>query len=214
MSYTKFEYGKISLSSDSIKDNQTVEVSVAIKNTGNMDGKEVVQLYVRDLTGFDIRPDKELKGFEKVSLKKGEEKTVKIILDKRSFAMWNSDINDWYVPTGEYEILIGSSSSDIKDSAIINVTSTTKKAFEITRWTTAGDMMNNAEMRPLIIDFTTKNYGADKLADVEETDSNVPFSKKTLKEMYLNDPFRSMRGKGKTDEEIDKIVADFNKALE
>ncbi len=214
LSYTNFEYGKISLSSDSIKDNQTVEVSVKIKNTGNMDGKEVVQLYVRDLTGFEIRPDKELKGFEKVSLKKGEEKTVTITLDKRSFALWNSDINDWYVPTGEYEILVGSSCCEIKDSAIIHVTSTTKKAFEITRWTTAGDMMNNAEMRPLIIDFTAKTYGPDKLADEEETDSNVAFSKKTLKEMYLNDPFRSMRGKGKSDEEINKIVADFNKALE
>lgn len=220
LSYTTFDYGKISLSCDSMKDDQTVDVSLKIKNTGDIDGKEVVQLYVRDLTGYDIRPDKELKGFEKVSLKKGEEKTVTITLDKRSFAMWNSDIHDWYVPTGDYEILVGSSSSDIKDSAIIHVTSTTKKAFEITRWTTAGDMMNNAEMRPLIEEFIIKNYGAERLADSDPdeskvSDDNIAFTNKALKEMLFNDPFRLLRGKnGRTDADVNIIISDFNKALE
>ena len=88
LSYTTFEYKKLELSSDFIKDNQSVDVKVTVKNSGKVDGKEVIQLYVRDLTNFDRRPDKELKGFEKIFLKAGEEKTVTITLDKRAFAMW------------------------------------------------------------------------------------------------------------------------------
>lgn len=215
LSYTEFDYGLVKLSCDSMKDNETVDVSVKIKNSGKTDGKEIVQLYVRDMTASDSRPDKELKGFQKIFLKAGEEKEVTFTLSKRAFAYWNVDINDWYAATGEYEILVGSSSRDIHGSAIIFLKSTTKKAFEITRWTTPGDMMNNAEMKPLIEEFITKNYGADKIAEAEENNSNVAFSQKTLREMYLNDPFRSLRGRnGRTDADVNKIVEDFNNALE
>ncbi|MCR4579135.1 MAG: glycoside hydrolase family 3 C-terminal domain-containing protein [Treponema sp.] len=215
LSYTSFDYGKVELSCDSMSDDQTVDVTVSVKNSGSVDGKEVVQLYVRDLTGAEARPDKELKGFQKIFLKAGQEKEVTFTLSKRSFAYWNSDINDWYAPSGEYEILIGASSRDIRDSAIINIKSTTKKAFEITRWTTPGDMLNNAEMKPIITDFIVKNYGADKINEVDENSSNVAFSQKTMREMYLNDPFRSLRGRnGRTDADVNKIVKDFNKALE
>lgn len=218
LSYTNFEYSKIELDKSSIKDDESVEVSVKIRNTGDFDGKEVVQVYVRDLTNTEIRPDKELKGFEKVFVKKGEEKTVKITLSKRSFAYWSVDLHDWYVPTGEFEILVGSSSKDIKDSAIINLKSTTKRAFEITRWTTPGDMMNNAEMKPIITEFMKtelgEKYSENDSISSDEVNENVAFSSKTLREMYLNDPFRVMRGrKGRTDEDIDKIILDFNKKL-
>ncbi|WP_028509979.1 glycoside hydrolase family 3 C-terminal domain-containing protein [Ruminococcus sp. NK3A76] len=121
LSYTEFEYSDITLSADEIKDSDILTVTVNIKNTGKRDGKEAVQLYVRDTHSSVIRPEKELKGFEKVSLKAGESKRVVFKLDKRAFAYYNTDIKDWYVEYGQFEILIGSSSADIRQKASVYV---------------------------------------------------------------------------------------------
>ena len=110
LSYTTFEYSNLNISKNEILDTETVTVSVKVKNIGEITGKEVVQLYIRDIESSVIRPEKELKGFEKIELKPGEEKTVVFELDKRAFAYYNVDIGDWHVETGEFEILIGKSS--------------------------------------------------------------------------------------------------------
>lgn len=78
-----------------------------------MIGKEIIQLYVKDVTTSVIRTEKELKGFEKVELQPGEEKTVTFLLDKQAFAYYNVELKGWYVETGDFEILIGKSSKDI-----------------------------------------------------------------------------------------------------
>lgn len=124
LSYTKFEYSNIQLSKANIKDIETVKVSLKVKNTGPMAGAEIIQLYVSDLESTIFRPKKELKGFDKVFLKPGEEKIAEFTLDRRSFAYYNVDINDWHVEEGDFEILIGASSNDIRLRANIYVGST------------------------------------------------------------------------------------------
>ncbi len=124
LSYTSFEYSDIKLSADNIKDTDTVTVSFKIKNTGNVDGAEVAQIYVLDNESTVFRPKKELKGFKKVFLKSGEETEVSLTLGKRAFAYYNVNIHDWHVETGAFTVCVGSSSRDIKLSAVLNVEST------------------------------------------------------------------------------------------
>ena len=105
---------KVYSSNGNPTEKDTISVSVDVTNTGDMTGKEVVQLYVKDCTNSAIRPEKELKGFEKVALDPGETKTVTMELDKRSFAWYNTDLHELFAASGEYKILIGASSRDIR----------------------------------------------------------------------------------------------------
>lgn len=129
LSYTSFEYSDLKLSSDSIKDTDTVTVSFKIKNTGDVDGAEVAQIYVADKESTIFRPVKELKGFKKVLLKAGEEQQISVDLSKRAFAFYNVQLGDWMVETGEFDILVGASSRDIRLSQSITVTSTVDAAI-------------------------------------------------------------------------------------
>ncbi len=124
LSYTTFEYSDIKLSANSIKDTDTVTVSFKVKNTGAVDGAEVAQVYVNDVESTIFRPVKELRGFKKVFLKAGEEAEISIELDKRAFAYYNVNLGDWHVESGEFKILVGASSRDIRLEATINVEST------------------------------------------------------------------------------------------
>ena len=114
LSYTTFEYSGFRLSADKIKETDTLTVSFKIKNTGKVAGAEIAQLYVSDVESTIFRPVKELKGFKKVFLNPGEEKTVELALDSRAFAYYNVLIHDWHVESGDFKILIGASSQDIK----------------------------------------------------------------------------------------------------
>ncbi|MCH5320335.1 MAG: glycoside hydrolase family 3 C-terminal domain-containing protein [Eubacterium sp.] len=129
LSYTTFEYSDIKLSSDNIKDTDTVTVSFKIKNTGDVDGAEIAQVYVADKESTIFRPVKELRGFKKVFLKAGEEAEVSVDLSKRAFAFYNVELGDWMVETGEFDILVGASSRDIKLCATMTVTSTVDAAI-------------------------------------------------------------------------------------
>lgn len=124
LSYTTFEYSDLKLSADAIKDSDTLTVSFKIKNTGAVDGAEIAQIYVADKASTIFRPEKELREFKKVFLKAGEEKEVTLTLSKRAFAFFNINCNDWCVESGEFDILVGASSRDIKLTATVNVEST------------------------------------------------------------------------------------------
>ena len=113
LSYTNFSYSDIKLSSTSLKGNQTLTASVTITNTGQLKGKEVVQLYIHELVGSITRPVKELKGFEKIELKAGERKTVSFSITPKDLKFYNYDLKyDW--EPGEFEIMIGTNSKDVK----------------------------------------------------------------------------------------------------
>lgn len=121
LSYTTFEYSDIKVSADKITDTDTLTVSFKITNTGAVDGAEIAQVYVADKESTIYRPVKELKGFKKVFLKAGETVEVSIDLDKRAFAFYNVNIGDWCVEAGDFDILVGASSRDIKLTATVAV---------------------------------------------------------------------------------------------
>ena len=121
LSYTKFKYTAIKLSSTSIKDSDTVNVTFKIRNTGDVAGAEIAQVYVADKESTIFRPEKELKAFKKVFLEPGEQKEVTLSLDKRAFAFYNVKTHDWCVESGEFDILVGASSRDIRLKAKLKV---------------------------------------------------------------------------------------------
>jgi beta-glucosidase len=124
LSYTSFEYSDIKLSTESIKQSDELTVALKVKNTGNTAGSEIVQIYVRDDESTVFRPEQELKGFSKIYLEPGEQKEVKFTLDKRSFAYYNTKINDWDVESGDFTIMAGTSSRDIRLKAKVRITGT------------------------------------------------------------------------------------------
>jgi beta-glucosidase len=120
LSYTTFDYSQLQAPQES-KIGEPVHVSVTVKNAGDVHGKEVAQLYVGDKEASLPRPPKELKAFAKVTLLPGESTTVSFVLDRRAFAFYDPDQKGWCVEPGEYEILVGSSSRDIRARATVNL---------------------------------------------------------------------------------------------
>jgi len=119
LSYTQFEYSNLRLSSNSLKDGDVLKVTVDVKNIGDRAGKEVVQVYVRDVKSSVMKADKELKGFAKVELAPGETKTVEIELNERAFSHYVEHLGKFAVESGEFEILVGASSRDIRLSGTV-----------------------------------------------------------------------------------------------
>ncbi|UMQ42511.1 glycoside hydrolase family 3 C-terminal domain-containing protein [Chryseobacterium sp. Y16C] len=117
LSYTQFKYSDMNLSSTNLKGNQTLNISVNVANTGKYDGEEVVQLYIRDLFGKVVRPVKELKGFQKVFIKKGENKTLNFTLTPENLKFYDDELNyDW--EGGEFDIMIGTDSQNVQTKRI------------------------------------------------------------------------------------------------
>ena len=110
LSYTTFEYSNLKISSDIIKFKEKVKIAVDVKNTGNYDGQEVVQLYIRDLVGSVTRPVKELKGFEKIDLKKGETRTVTFEISSDDLKFYTIDMKN-EAEAGQFDVFVGGSSS-------------------------------------------------------------------------------------------------------
>ncbi|RZJ68489.1 MAG: glycosyl hydrolase [Flavobacterium sp.] len=114
LSYTTFQYGKVSSDKKTMAASDKITFSVTVKNTGKRDGSEIVQLYISDLKSSLPRPIKELKGFEKVNLKAGEEKTVSITVDKTALSYFDDKKHEWVAEPGDFEAIIGASSENIK----------------------------------------------------------------------------------------------------
>jgi beta-glucosidase len=113
LSYTHFTYSDLKLSTSKMKRNEVLDVSVTISNTGNYDGAEVVQLYLQDKFGSVVRPILELRDFQKIQLGKGESKTLHFSIDKEKLSFYDKDLH-WVAEPGEFKIMIGSSSADIR----------------------------------------------------------------------------------------------------
>ncbi|MBQ6163850.1 MAG: glycoside hydrolase family 3 C-terminal domain-containing protein [Clostridia bacterium] len=129
LSYTTFKYSGLKLSKKKIKDTETLTVSFKVKNTGKVDGAEIAQIYVKDDESTIFRPEKELRGFVKVFLKAGEEQTVSVELGKRAFAFYNTELGGWQVESGDFTVLVGASSRDIRLEGKVNVTGTDDAAI-------------------------------------------------------------------------------------
>lgn len=165
LSYTTFEYSNLTLDKSKMKDTDTLTVSVNVRNTGKVKGKEVVQLYVGMSESHTIRPVKELRGFEKIELEPGEEKTVTFTLAKRAFAYYRTDISDWYVESGDYTIMAAKSSRDIACTATVNVTSTTQIKRVYTMNSTIEEIMESPVGREILGKMMAQNPLAQADAD-------------------------------------------------
>ena len=203
LSYTTFEYSDIKLSASEIKDTDTVEVSFKIKNTGSVDGAEIAQVYVADKDSTIFRPEKELRAFTKVFLKAGEEKEVSLTLGKRAFAYYNVNIGDWHVETGEFDILVGASSRDIKLSAGIHVASTVDA--EIPNYKETAPAYYTADISEMTGEQWAAVYGQELPSAERDT------TKKITIYNCLDDASHTKWG-GKIGRLIKKVISNFGSA--
>jgi beta-glucosidase len=144
LSYTSFEYSNPAVSSAAFKDVDGLTVSVDVTNIGQVAGQEIVQIYVHDHKSKLARPPKELKGFAKIELQPGETKTVTIPLDFRAFAYYDPAYKRWITEEGEFDILIGASSADIRCTATVRLQSTLELPCRLNRESTVRDWLEDA----------------------------------------------------------------------
>lgn len=121
ISYTTFEYGKVVADKKEISINDKITFSINIKNTGSVKGAEIVQLYISDKKSSLPRPIKELKEFNKVFLNPGEDKTVTFTIDKSALSFFDADKHEWVAEQGDFEALVGASSTDIRSKVVFKL---------------------------------------------------------------------------------------------
>ncbi len=148
-SYTTFVYSAPAVSAATFRDVDGLSVSVAVTNTGQVAGKEIIQVYVHDRKSGLVRPPKELKGFAKVELAPGETKTVTIPLDFRAFAYYHPAYQQWITEDGEFDILIGASAADIRCAETVMLQSTVQLPCRLNRESTIRDWLEDPRGRPV-----------------------------------------------------------------
>ena len=215
LSYTTFACSDLKISNENPTDKDTITVSVDVTNTGNMAGKEVVQLYVKDCTSSTIRPEKELKGFKKVFLNPGETKTVTMELDKRSFAWYNTELHDWFAASGEYKLLVGTSSRDIHLEGRIHLNSSQELPMHVHMNTTLGELFRNPKTSETAKELIAKYISA---MNVGEESSSEAASEAVTEEMTeaMTDsmPLRALVSfGGYSREELTEIIKKLNKLV-
>jgi beta-glucosidase len=153
LSYTEFAYIDLVVSAQRFSNEDTLTVAVTVTNSGNTAGKEVVQLYVRDLEASVRRPDKELRGFHKVALAPGESQTVAFELTERDFAHYSTRHERWLAESGDFETLIGASSRDIRLRQTVTLQSEKQLNYRFSEYTFFREFWSNPELRPLVIEL-------------------------------------------------------------
>jgi beta-glucosidase len=193
LSYTSFSYTKIEADRDEINDNETINVKVTVTNTGNCSGEEIVQLYVHPTVCPVIRPEKELRGFEKIFLDAGERTTVKFSLSKRDFAYFDTSIHDWNAQ-GKFEVCAGGCCDDTPLKVPVTVHSTIKKKTYYTRQSHIADVLKNPEGAKIMTDLF--EHTGTKSGDIPD--------------WILGMPLRSLIMSGVSSQVIDRIVEKLN----
>lgn len=199
LSYTNFEYSDIKLKKKNLTKGEGAKVTFTIKNTGDVAGSEIAQVYVAKPESKIFRAPKELKGFVKIHLDPGEEKKVSVELDDRAFTFWNTATEDWCVESGEYKILVGASSRDIRLEAVAKMKSEDDEAIVDLR-ELAGVYFDGDPARAREDDFKVIYGGEFKLAPEITSDSlnnSIERSKdKGLAKFIYNTVDLAMKPKG------------------
>lgn len=191
LSYTTFSYDNLKVNRSTAKDTDTVTVSLDVTNTGDIAGAEIVQLYIRNPVGEEIRPEKELRNFAKVYLEPKETKTITMELNGRAFAYYHVGIHDWYVESGEYEILIGSSSRDIRLHYTIRITGTKEIPFVADETTTCEDVALFAKDTAPLDHMLRISGFAEHTSNVDD-ESMGAGTEELMKNMFSGTPLHSI----------------------
>ena len=203
LSYTEFEYMDPKISKERITDNDTVEVSIDIWNVGRYPGKETVQLYVSDNESKVTRPLKELKGFKKLFLNPGEKKTVTFTLDKRSFAYYNEALHDFHVESGDFTIMFGASSQDIRQTVSVHVESTVEVPLKVNLFTPIEDILDTKKGKEILAPMLEAALSGPS----EDTDLMGEGAAEMMRKMILEMPIGSLTNFGIVSaEEMEKMV--------
>lgn len=222
LSYTDFTYsnmkvtvnGKNAADVDVIKETDEIVVSADITNTGNCDGAEIVQLYIKNPVVYEIRPEKELRDFAKVFLKAGETKTVTFTLNARSFSYYETRIHDWYAESGDYEILLASSSRDIRLQDTVSITGSKKIPFVADYVTTCEDVELFAKDGSAL-DEMLRRSGFAEATDHDGDDSMGSGTADMMKAMFTGTPLHSIlsfSSEELTYEDIQDTIRKLNEA--
>ncbi len=187
LSYTQFVYENLTVSKKELRDDETLEVCVDVKNVGTRAGKETVQLYVSDRTQSAVRPVRELKAFDKIKLEAGEKKTVRFTLGKRAFAYWNEELKDWYCADGEYEIAVAKHSRDGGITEKVVLHSTARLPLQIDGNTTVEQLYAYPETRAVLQGLLQKNRPHDDGDKLGKHDDAM------MRAAYLQAPLRTVR---------------------
>lgn len=222
LSYTDFTYsnmkvtvnGKNAADVDVIKETDEIVVSADITNTGNCDGAEIVQLYIKNPVVYEIRPEKELRDFAKVFLKAGETKTVTFTLNARAFSYYETRIHDWYAESGDYEILLASSSRDIRLQDTVSITGSKKIPFVADYITTCEDVELFAKDGSAL-DEMLRGSGFAEATDHDGDDSMGSGTADMMKAMFTGTPLHSIlsfSSEELTYEDIQNTIRKLNEA--
>lgn len=222
LSYTDFTYsnmkvtvnGKNAADVDVIKETDEIVVSADITNTGNCDGAEIVQLYIKNPVVYEIRPEKELRDFAKVFLKAGETKTVTFTLNARAFSYYETRIHDWYAESGDYEILLASSSRDIRLQDTVSITGSKKIPFVVDYITTCEDVELFAKDGSAL-DEMLRESGFAEATDHDGDDSMGSGTADMMKAMFTGTPLHSIlsfSSEELTYEDIQDTIRKLNEA--
>jgi beta-glucosidase len=213
LSYTDFSYSNLVFDTLKINAGEMLNFKVDVTNTGEREGKEIIQVYVSDISAeqseFIDRPEKELKEFAKVCLAAGETKTVFFSLPPRAFQWWNTKISDWYCSGGIFEILIGASSENIRLRGKIEIVQKELLPFDINRNTLFRDIdadpRTSETLQKLLAEYCGK-YNREHGGDI--------LSPERFMSMMLNKTPRFMRSSyGATEEEVSLLVEELKKAV-
>ena len=207
LSYTQFEYANLKLDKDSLTDQDTLTVSVDVKNIGSVAGKAAVQLYVRDVESAVRRPVRELRAFEKIALQPGEIKTVTFTLDKRAFAYWEPKCHDFFVESGEYVIEIGESCREIRITQPVQVEGTIELPFTVTVNTTIGQLLKHPKGKEIIGNMMRSSA----LSHVDQTDSMGEGSERMMQGMMMGIQLGALVSYGRlTRKQLKDLIATLN----
>jgi len=162
LSYTQFRYSAISTDKPFYHDGDRIIVSVNVENIGESDGKEVVQFYVKSPKTRLIRPEKELKAFCKVFLKKGEKKTVSVSFSERELSYYDPEVEDWVAESGEYEILACSNAVDIRERVSFEFEQTHPKYCKVYFDTQHATLFKNPKAKDMYMNFLVEKHVIEK----------------------------------------------------
>jgi beta-glucosidase len=210
LSYTTFAYSDIKTNSTSAKDTDDITISLKVKNTGKVTGKEVVELYVHEQETEVSRPENELKHFEKITLLPGEEKTVTFHLTSRDFAYFNSKSHDWAVKSGKFDIRVGGSSRDLPLQQTIDIQSTKTVKVVFTRESLFKEFKNAPNSNEIYAQIIQSFTGDNKKAETEDEKKAAKFLEAMLADMPIN-KFLLLSGGKLTEENLNAILKDANK---